>query len=176
VWSLQTRKAAAAAIMGFSLALAGCGDIVLDPISPQQARAEVVDAARDIVTTLHAEVTEALFSYESCNDQGEPPFRGVVGLSLWMPGVPHDQPANPQTVIKALVADGWSTDSDFISHSPTLRKNKVNIILNVVPRPPASVKLNSHVGVDINGQCRDTFDHRKDDSILGVNIKNELQP
>jgi hypothetical protein len=170
------RKAAAAVIIGLPLALAGCGDIVLDPISPQQARAEVVDAARDIVSALHAEVTEARFRYESCNDQGEPPFRGVVRMAFWMPGVPHDQPVNPQTVIKALLADGWSTDPRLISHSPTLRKGKVNIILGVVPRPPAGVKLNSHVGVKLDGQCRDTFDHRKDNSILGVNIKNELQP
>jgi hypothetical protein len=166
------RKVAASTIIALPLTLAGCGDIVLDPISPQQARAEVVDAARDIVTTLHADVVWARFSYESCNDQGEPPFRGEAKVSFWMPGISHDQPVNPQTVIKALVADGWSTDSDFISHAPTLRKDKVNIILTVAPRPAG----NGHAWVDVDGQCRDTFDHRKDDSILGVNIKNELQP
>jgi hypothetical protein len=76
-------------------------------------RAQVVDAARDIITVLHGEVTEATFSYESCNDQGEAPFRGVVDLSFWMPGVPHNEPADPQKVIKGLVADGWSTNSAF---------------------------------------------------------------
>src|SRR6201988_4672334 len=96
---------------------------------PSQARTQVVDAARDIVQALHADVTEATFSYESCNDQGEAPFRGVVALSFWMPGAPHNQAADPQTVIEGLVAGGWSPDSDFVSHGPTLRKNGVNIIL-----------------------------------------------
>jgi hypothetical protein len=165
--------AGAAAFVG--LTLSGCAEIVTDPISPQQARAQVVDAARDIVTALHADLTEATFHYETCNDQGEPPFRGVVYVSLWMPGIPHDQPVDPHTVISALVADGWSTDSDFRSHAPTLRKNNVNIIVDVTPRPPAGITIGGHVGVDVNGQCRDTFDHRTDHSILSVDISNELQ-
>jgi hypothetical protein len=172
VWSL-TRIAAGAAVMG--LALSGCAE-VKDPITPEQARAEVMDAARDILNTLHGELTEARFHYESCNDQGEPPFRGLVRMAFWMPGVPHDQPVDPQRVIQPLTAHGWSTDSDFISHSPTLRKDNINIILTVVPRLPAVGKLNSHVGVDVAGQCRDTFDHRSNDSILSVDVHKELQP
>lgn len=173
MWNLPARSAVAAVSIG--LALGGCADVTRQPISPQEARTQVVDAARDIVTALHGEVTEAQFSYESCDDFGKPPFRGVVSLSLWMPGVPHNQPADPQTVIKALVADGWSTDSDFKSHAPTLRKNAVNIILTVVPPAPAGVAFNSHVGVKVDGECRDTFDHRTDGSILPVDISKEVQ-
>jgi hypothetical protein len=157
------------------MALGGCADTVRHPMSPQQARSQVVDAARDMVSALHAEVTEAQFSYESCNDQGQPPFRGVVKLSFWMPDVPHTEPVDPQKVIQALVADGWSTDSALTSHAPTLRKNEVDAIVNVVPRPPADIQLNSHVGVKIDGECRDTFDHRKDDSTVGVDISKELR-
>ena len=173
MWIQPFRSAGAAAIVG--LLLSGCAHTVLDPISPQQARAEVIDAARDIIITLHGEVTEALFSYESCNDQGDPPFRGVVNMAFWMPGVPHDQAVDPQRVISGLVADGWRTDSDFKSHSPTLRKGKINIILTVVPPPRPGEKFNSHVGVDVNGQCRDTYDHRTDHSILPVDVRKELQ-
>jgi hypothetical protein len=171
VWTLS-RSAAAAAVIGF--ALSGCAEVT-EPITPEQARAEVIDAARDITSILHADVTEATFSYESCNDQGEPPFRGVVDMSFWVPGVPHDEPVDAARVIQPLTAHGWSTDSDFISHSPTLRKDKINIILTVVPRPPAGVKVHSHVGVKADGQCRDTFDHRSDHSILPVDIRKELQ-
>jgi len=172
VWMVPARIAVAG--VGIGVMLGGCADVVRHPMSPQQARSQVVDAARDMVSALHAEVTEARFSYESCNDQGDAPFRGVVKLSFWVPGVPHDQPADPQNVIQALVADGWSTDSQFISHAPTLRKSDVNAIVNVVPRPPVDIQLNSHVGVKIDGECRDTFDHRKDDSTLGVDISKEL--
>lgn len=174
MWTMARRILVAVAVSSGFL-LGGCADVVRHPMSPQQARSQVVDAARDMVNALHAEVTEARFSYESCNDQGEPPFRGVVKLSFWMPGVPHSEPANPQKVIQALVAAGWRTDSPFTSHAPTLRKNEVNAIVNVVPRPPAEVQLNSHVGVKIDGECRDTFDHRKDDSTVGVDISKELQ-
>jgi hypothetical protein len=135
----------------------------------------VVDAARDIVNALHGEVTEAAFSYESCNDQGEAPFRGVVELSFWMPGVPHNQPADAQAVIKGLVADGWSTDSDFKSHGPTLVKNAVNVILTIAPEPPASNDLVRHVGVKVDGECRDTSDHRTDGSTAPVDISKEVQ-
>ncbi|HWF29107.1 MAG TPA: hypothetical protein VG327_12125 [Mycobacterium sp.] len=145
------------------------------PMPALQARAQVVDAARDIVNALHAQVTEATFSYESCNDQGEAPFRGVVDLSFWMPDVPHNKPADPQAVIKGLVADGWSTNSDFVSHGPTLRKNGVNIILTIAPNPPPSVDLVRHVGADINGECRDTSDHRTDGSTAPVDISKEIQ-
>jgi len=173
VWILPGRAAGTAVLIG--LALSGCANAVSNPISPQQARSQVVDAARDIVTTLSAEVTEATFSYESCNDQGDPPFRGVAKVSFWVPGVPHNQSADPQAVIGPLVRNGWSTNSDFTSHAPTLRKGKVNVILTVLPAHfPAGVERKSHAWVDVNGECRDMFDHRTDDSILPVDIKAEL--
>ncbi|WP_219858718.1 hypothetical protein [Mycobacterium persicum] len=173
MWTLPVRIAVAA--IGIGLVLGGCADDVRHPLSPQQARAQVVDAASDIINSLHAELTEATFSYESCNDQGEPPFRGVVDLSFWMPGVSHNGPADPKTLISALVADGWSTDSDFISHSPTLRKKDVNAIVTVVPPALHGEGFNSHVGVKLDGECRDTFDHRKDHSILPVDVSKEIQ-
>jgi hypothetical protein len=174
VW-IQARQIAIVAA-GIGLALSGCGEAVSNPMSPSQARSQVVDAARDIVTALHAQVTEATFSYESCNDQGQAPFRGVVQLSFWMPGVPHNQPAEPQTVIKGLVADGWSTKSDFVSHGQTLKKNGVNVIVTIAPQPPPTIDLVRHVGVDINGECRDTSDHRTDGSTAPVNIRTDIQP
>lgn len=153
----------------------GCGEAVSHPLSPLSARSQVVDAARDIVKALHAEVTEATFSYESCNDQGEAPFRGVVQLSFWMPGVPHNQAVDPQTVIKGLVADGWSTNSDFVSHGQTLKKNGVNVILAIAPQPPPATTLHRHVGADINGECGDRTDHRTDGSTSPVDISKEIQ-
>lgn len=151
------------AVSTIGLILTGCS-VVRHPFSPAQARAQVIDAARDIVHALHADVTEATFSYESCNDQGDSPFRGVVDLSWWSPGIPHNQPADPQAVTKGLVADGWSTDSEFVSHGQTLTKNGVNIILTVSPQPSMQPPIR-HAGAKIDGECRDTFDHRTDGSL-----------
>jgi hypothetical protein len=173
VWTLPARMAVAVASIG--LTLSGCRETVSHPMPPLQARTQVVDAARDVVSALRADVGEATFSYESCNDQGEAPFRGVVDLSLWMPGVPHNQPVDPQTVIKGLVADGWSTDSEFVSHGPTLKKNSVNLILTIAPQPPPTVTLARHVGVKVDGECRDTTDHRTDGSTAPVDISKEIQ-
>ncbi len=171
MWTSIRRWVATAAMVG--TVVGGCAEVP-DPITPQAARAEVMDAARDILATLHAEVTEARFRYESCNDQGEAPFRGMVQMAFWLPGARHDQPVPPQQVIRPLVADGWSTDSDLTSHSPTLRKDEVDVILTVVPQPLAGAPLTSHAGAEIAGQCRDTFDHRTDDSILSVDVEKEL--
>jgi hypothetical protein len=174
VWNRAIRNTAAAVMC---LALNGCGaDVVRDPLTPEQARDEVIEAGRDISTILHADITEALFRYESCNDQGDPPFKGVLRMSFWMPGAPHNQPVDPSQVLKPLEAHGWSTDSAFISHSPTLRKNNINIIVTVVPTPRPGQQLVTHVAVEVDGECRDTFDHRTDHSILPVDVQNEVQP
>lgn len=173
MWTFGAKIAGAASLIG--LILSGCSETVSHPIPPTQARSQVIDASRDIVKALHAEVTEANFSYESCNDQGEAPFRGVVDLSFWMPGVPHNQPADPQAVINGLTADGWSTDSEFVSHGQTLKKNGVNIILTVAPQPPPSISLVRHVGVKVDGECRDTSDHRTDGSTAPVDVIKEIQ-
>lgn len=164
----------AATASAAALIVSGCSE-VRNPIPPTQARGQVIAAARDIVQALHAEVTEANFSYESCNDQGEAPFRGVVNLSFWMPGVPHNQAPDPQAVVKALVADGWSTDSDFVSHGQTLKKNGVNVILTIAPQAGPSTTYHRHVGADVNGECRDTTDHRTDGSTSPVDVRKDIQ-
>lgn len=159
--------------MSLGLILSGCSEVP-HPVSPTQARAQVIDAARGIVHALHGEVTEATFSYESCNDQGEKPFRGVVDLSLWLPGVSHGQPADPQAVLNRMVVDGWSAESDFVSHGQTLTKNRVNIILTMSPQPAPLQSLIRHVGVKVDGECRDTFDHRTDGSLAPADVRQEI--
>jgi hypothetical protein len=157
-------------------ALTGCGPEVGDPLTPEGARYQVIDAARDVSTILHADIAEANFSYESCNDQGDPPFRGKVQLLLWMPGAPHDQAVDPQQVLKPLEAHGWSTNSAFISHSPALTKNNVNTMITVTHQPPPGEHLGAHVVAEVLGECRDIFDHRTDRSILPVDVLKDVQP
>jgi hypothetical protein len=59
----------------------------------------------------------------------------------------------------------------FISHAPALVKKNVNMILTVIPDPTT----NGHVGIDVYGECRDGFDHRKDRSIAPVDVRTEIQ-
>ncbi len=50
-----------------------------------------------------------------------------------------------------------------------------DIILTVPPRPPAGIQQKGHAWVDVDGECRDTSDHRTDGSLVPVNIANEIQ-
>lgn len=77
------------------LSMTGCADTVSNPISPQDARRQVVDVSRQVVSDLGGEVAEATFGYKSCNDQGEAPFRGHGYLLLWMPGADRSREVSP---------------------------------------------------------------------------------
>lgn len=63
------------------------------------------------------------------------------------------------------------TDSDFVSHGQTLKKNGVTI----APQLPPAVTLMQHVGVRVDGECRDTTDHRTDGSTAPVEGSKEIQ-
>jgi hypothetical protein len=69
-----------------ALVLQSCGQLknfsegVIHPMAPEESKAQVVDAARDIVRILGLKGVSAQFSRESCNDQAVAPFRGVIGL------------------------------------------------------------------------------------------------
>jgi hypothetical protein len=46
-------------------------DDVANPLTPEQSKAQVIDAANEIVSTLKLPVIEPAFWRASCNDQGE---------------------------------------------------------------------------------------------------------
>ncbi len=50
-----------------------------------QARAQVVDAAKEIAQAANLRVTYATFEWEWCNDQGEPPYHGRVDVANEVP-------------------------------------------------------------------------------------------
>ncbi|WP_131814459.1 hypothetical protein, partial [Mycolicibacterium fortuitum] len=142
--------------------LVGCGGGVTDPMSPQQARAQVMDAGKELVRDLglRGNLVETVFSYESCTDDNKGPFRGKLVMVFWMPGAARSAPVDPATLIAALQQHGWQGDADFHSHSSaTLTKNDVDAYVHVVEAYPPPV---GHASIDLYGQCRDTYDHSKD--------------
>jgi hypothetical protein len=52
-----------------------------NPMTPEQSKTQVVNAAREIVTTLALKGVSANFARDSCNDQAVAPFRGRVELN-----------------------------------------------------------------------------------------------
>ncbi|WP_431239279.1 hypothetical protein ACQ86B_06090 [Mycolicibacterium aichiense] len=137
-------------------ALSGCGimqsdaDRVSNPLTPEQSKAQVMDAAHDIVTTLNINVVEAAFWHASCNDQGDPPFRGQMRIAY----PPAASFAASDTEIAQMVQQlrntGWTSDPGFHTHGTALSKGNVVAVFG-----PQNVS-NPNRDIELFGECRDT--------------------
>ena len=56
-----------------------------DPIGDEKTRAQVIDAARQIVTVAQLNTSSAGYSLLSCTDRFAPPYRGTVYLTFTVP-------------------------------------------------------------------------------------------
>ena len=157
------------------LCLTGCSGTVTNPITPQEARQQVIGVSRQVVSDLGGEVAQATFGYKTCNDQGDPPFRGHGYLLMWIPGADRSREVSSDTVLDRLRQHGWQTDPDFHSHGITFKRNGVDVNVWVIPPPKPNEPPVGHVMIDVLGECRDTFDHRTDQTnSLFADIKGEL--
>ncbi|WP_051634559.1 hypothetical protein [Mycobacterium sp. 360MFTsu5.1] len=136
--------------------LAGCDTLnalangVLHPMTPQQSRSQVIDAATEVSRLIAKPIESAHFWHSSCSDGNQGPFRGDVRISYRPPADPQAAVAEFDDMTQRLRRGGWSPDGDFISHSTALKKGAVNALLSP---PDASVALAS---VELLGECRDT--------------------
>ncbi|MCV7229963.1 hypothetical protein [Mycolicibacterium komossense] len=124
-------------------------DKVSDPLTPDQSRAQVMDAGREVVTTLDLHVVDGAFWHASCNDQGDPPFRGQLRIAY--PAAPtfDDSKAQIAQMTDHLKASGWTGDPDFQSHGTVLQKNNVVAVFG----PQNASDPNPEVM--FYGECRD---------------------
>lgn len=125
-------------------------DHVSNPMTPDQSRAQVIDAASDVGRAVDQPVASAHFSRSSCNDQGDPPYRGIVDIYYTAPTDPAAATTAFETIKTRLQGAGWTSDSDFQSHGTTLKKNSVDAVLY-----PADASVPT-VHVILYGECRDT--------------------
>jgi hypothetical protein len=137
-------------------ALSGCGvmksdaDNVANPLTPEQSKSQVMDAAHNIVTTLNINVVEAAVWLASCNDQGDPPFRGRMRVAY--PPAPSFAESDAQIaqMVQQLRGAGWKPDSDFHSHGTVLSKDNVVAVFG-----PQNVS-DPNRDIQLYGECRDT--------------------
>jgi hypothetical protein len=127
-------------------------DGVSDPMTPEEAKAQVIAAARDVVNALQLKDVGATFRYEACSDEGKPPYRGLVQIDYAHSPTYEGSQAEIQGFVDTLRADGWSADSGFKSHAASLAKN--NVVTLIRPYAP-----NVSGGIEIRGECRDVTDH-----------------
>ncbi|WP_431240430.1 hypothetical protein ACQ86B_13655 [Mycolicibacterium aichiense] len=151
----QTNRTGALAMIA-ALAMTtvtGCGlmksdaDKVSNPLTPEQSEDQVIDAAHETVATLGLQVTNASVWHASCNDQGDPPFRGQLRLSYPPPAAGAGNPIDQ--IVQKLKAQGWTDAQDFATHGTALEKN--NIVAVFAP----GNAINANYSIEFFGECRD---------------------
>jgi hypothetical protein len=139
-----------------TIALQSCSSIrnlsegVPHPMTPDESKAQVINAAREIVATLGLKTASGHFSRESCNDQAVAPFRGVVGLDYDHAPTLEASQAQIEQMVATLKQHGWGASGDFHSHSPAVSKQGVTALFDVF-----SPVQNAGGSITIYGECRD---------------------
>ncbi len=151
---VTTVLAATAALLSGCATVFGSG--VSDPLTPEQSREQVVDAARDLVNTVQLQPASEIFYRSSCNDQNEAPFRGVVRISYPKAVSFEASDAEVAQMVTQLEAHGWTGDSDFKTHGSVVQKNKVVAVLE-----PQNVSTPNR-GITLYGECRDMTSTKDD--------------
>jgi hypothetical protein len=151
------RGVMAAAVVAFAATLQGCGVVGLVkygqwglvPMTPEESKAQVVDAARDIVHTLGLRNVGAVFQRMSCNDQNEPPCRAQLSIDYPHPPTYEESQAQVAAMVEQLRRNGWEGDPGFHSHGAVVQKN--NVVAEFVPYHPKQTVG----GITLFGECRD---------------------
>jgi hypothetical protein len=141
-------------------------DGVAHPMTPEEAKAQVLAAARDVVKTLQLKDVGATFRYEACSDEGKPPYRGLVQIDYAHSPTYEGSQAEVEKFVDTLRNDGWRTDSGFASHAASLAKDNAIAVL----RPYAP---NGSGGIEVRGECRDVTDHRGNQDIVDTPLPPE---
>ncbi|WP_422743627.1 hypothetical protein ACN27E_18430 [Mycobacterium sp. WMMD1722] len=150
------RRAIRAGCAGAVVAVAsGCGWLGIggggmsDPLTPEQARAQVVDVARELVRTVELPVSDAYFWFASCNDQGEAPFRGQMRIGYPAAATFEESDAQIARMAQRLLGAGWTPDPEFRSHGTVLARHGVAVVLR-----PQNVSTPGR-NIELFGECRD---------------------
>ncbi len=138
------------------------------PLSNEQTMAQVIEPAKQIAKVAGLQDVSGGFSWESCNDQGDPPYRGRVDMTFVVPtGVDHG--AYFEQIAGTMVAKGWSAGAPSGQHpfGTVIHKNGVMAIIGISPF------LGADGAVQLFGECRNMNDHRNDSN--GFSIKDQLR-
>ncbi len=104
------------------------------PLSDEQAMAQVIEPAKQIAKITGLQDVSGGFSWESCNDQGDPPYRGRVDMTFIVPrGIDHS--SYFEQVAATMVAHGWSSGAPPRQHlfGTVIHKDGVMATIGVSP-------------------------------------------
>lgn len=137
------------------------------PISDEDSRAQVVDAAKELVRAANLDVTYANLQWEWCNDQGEPPFRTKIEIAFVVPPGMTAQEFGATVASTAAAQPGWAPGPPPGNHAAgdIVRKGGVWAVVGPGNYPQRG-------GIEIFGECRNMNDHR---DTAGVEITAEVR-
>ena len=139
-------------------------DGVSDPMTPEEPKAQVIAAARDVVKTLQLKDAGATFRYEACSDEGKPPYRGLVQIDY----------AHSPTYegSQAEVQRFGSTRCGAAAGAPTaVSRATQRRWPRTMSSPCCDLMRRTAAGsIEVRGECRDATDHRGNQDIVDTSL------
>ena len=139
-------------------------------LSDEEAMAQVVEPAKQIVDQPRLQDVTGAFAFESCNDQGEPPYRGRVDMSFrdvrWgRTGEFFEQIAADDG--RARLVRRAAPGKASVRHGRSHRHGHGDL------RPEPRYRTRG-TALQVCGECRNMADHRDDGMTTGVDVTARL--
>jgi len=140
----------------------------VEAASNEDTMKQVIDPAKQIVRAAGLTDVFGGFSFEACNDQGEPPYRGRLDVSFAIPGDVEPEKYIRQ-IAETMVQQGWQDGPPPGKRlfGTVIHTDAVMAVLSQHPVAREDGALR------IFGECRNMVDHR-DDAVKDVNVTDQL--
>ena len=128
-----------------------------NPVTDDQSEAQVVEAAKQIVTLTGLQTASAGYTLMSCKNRDDPPYQGAIYLTFTLPAAARPDDYFP-TIAATLATHGWTEGLPPNDHmfARSLTKDAVTLIVYRQSEDPGLGVLR------VYGQCRNLNDHRTD--------------
>jgi hypothetical protein len=123
------------------------------PFTPEQAKAQVIDAAKEIVSVTNLPVVkgESVVYLNSCNDQGEAPFRGTAVIWYSLASSAQAAQNDTATFLRTLEGAGWTVLPPNYPGRPTITAQKDGVTVRFEVQ---GVGEEARI-ITVEGECRD---------------------
>lgn len=127
-----------------------------DPLTDEQASAQVVEAAFDVTRAAQLRDPAGGYAFHSCTDATDPPYRATVDMTFALPQ--GNSVGYLNDVASAMTELGWTEAASPAEHFG--RKLTRAGVTTVFYRNPERLDVAT---MRIYGECRVVTDHRADD-------------
>lgn len=133
----------------------GAGSTDPDAMSDEQAVAQVVDSAREIVAAGGLRDATGGYTFMSCEGESQPPYQAAFYLTFHLPH--NDWARRLHDIESAMVARGW-TGSEAMGEHFGRKLTKSGVTSVFYPNTDGK----DFAAMRIYGECRNMSDHRTD--------------